>query len=143
KQFVKNFKVIIATLGACVILFCALSLTNVDGFIAKYNVDRYIEGSLKTVDVDALYELSDAATPEMVRLAKELDKRLGTDISKEIHSNEKLNSYLNSEEWIYNSLTTHLKLSAKRIETKNDSIFAFTVQRYRAEKALDSIGAFD
>lgn len=143
KQFITKFKVIIASVGVCVVLFAALSLLNVDGFIAKYNVDRYLDKSLKTVDVEALYDLGDAAIPEMVRLAQELDKNLGTDISKAIDENKELDSFLNSEELVYISLTVHLKRSSIRIETENTGLFAFTVQRYRAEKALDSINAFD
>lgn len=143
RQFVKKLKVVVASVGVCVVLFVALSLSNVDGLIAKYNVNCYLDGSLKTIDVGTLYELGDSATPEMVRLAKELDKRLGTDISKEIHSDEKLNSYLNSEEWVYNSLSKYLRMSASRFENENNGVFSFTIQRYRAETALESIGAFD
>ena len=43
--------------------FLVLSYGNTDGMIAKYNIDRYQAGTLKTIDVSALAELSDAAVP--------------------------------------------------------------------------------
>ena len=36
--------------------------------IAEYNVERYLDGTLETVDIEAMYELGDAAVPAMVRL---------------------------------------------------------------------------
>lgn len=54
-----------------IIGFLILSYGNTDGIIAKYNIDRYREGTLKTVDVPALTELSDAAVPYMYDLYME------------------------------------------------------------------------
>ncbi len=143
KQFVKRIKVIVASVGVCVVLFAALSLSNIDGLIAKYNVNCYLDGTFKTIDVGTLYELGDSATPEMVRLAKELDKRLGTDISTSVEEKADLTGAVNTEQWVYNSLSNYLRMSASRFETENNGIFSYTVQKYRAETALESIGAFD
>jgi hypothetical protein len=49
--------------AGCICLFLALSFGNVDGMIAKYNIDRYQAGTLKNLDVSALGELSDGAVP--------------------------------------------------------------------------------
>jgi hypothetical protein len=51
-----------------IICFLLLCYANVDGIIAKYNIDRYLEGSLDSVDVMALGQLSDAAIPHMFNL---------------------------------------------------------------------------
>ncbi|MGI6733640.1 MAG: DUF4153 domain-containing protein [Anaerovoracaceae bacterium] len=51
-----------------IICFLLLCYANVDGMIAKYNIDRYLEGSLESVDVAALGQLSDAAVPHMYNL---------------------------------------------------------------------------
>ncbi len=84
RQFASHFKIVAVTLAVSVVAFTVLALGNVDRFIAKYNVDRYLDGTLKTVDVEALYELGDSGIPEMVRLATEMDDRLGTDIKKTV-----------------------------------------------------------
>ena len=64
-----------ASLVVTVVMFAGLSLSNVDGFIAKYNVDRYVAGTLETVDVDAMRDLGLTAVPQMVRLAELLDEQ--------------------------------------------------------------------
>ncbi|MDD4583651.1 MAG: DUF4173 domain-containing protein [Eubacteriales bacterium] len=56
-----------------VILFMFLCYGNVDGMIAKYNINRYVDGTLKTVDVNALARLSDGAVPYMFQLYKDTD----------------------------------------------------------------------
>ena len=56
-------------------MFGLLALSNVDGFIVRYNVGRYLEGSLDTVDVFTMAELGDAAVPELVYLIEELETR--------------------------------------------------------------------
>ncbi len=48
--------------------FLVLCYANVDGVIARYNIDRYLEGSLESLDVEALGWLSDAAVPPMFDL---------------------------------------------------------------------------
>ena len=141
KQFVKRLKVIIACVGVSVVMLAALSLSNVDGIIARYNVDRYLDGDLKTVDVGALYDLGDSATPEIVRLANELDERLGTDISISLTQEKNTDYSGDSERLVYCDVTDYLKRSASRFELDNNGIFSYTLQKYRAEKALKSIGA--
>ena len=56
-----------------VILFMFLCYGNVDGMIVKYNINRYVDGTLKTVDVNALARLSDGAVPYMFQLYKDTD----------------------------------------------------------------------
>ncbi len=142
KQFVQRFKVIIASLGISVVLFAVLSICNVDGIIARYNINRYLDGSLKTVDVGALYELGDAAVPEMVYLAYELDDRLGTDISESVVKYDR-NFNNGQDEAVYSNVVTHLKFSANRLNKGDDGVFSYTVQKYRAESALRKIGALE
>jgi hypothetical protein len=54
----------------CALLVLALFLSNSDGVIAKYNVEKYESLKLKTVDVEMLEYLSDAATPYIIELSK-------------------------------------------------------------------------
>ena len=75
KQFITKFNAVAASLGVFVTMFGLLALSNVDGFIVRYNVGRYLEGSLDTVDVFTMAELGDAAVPELVYLMEELETR--------------------------------------------------------------------
>ena len=56
-------------------MFFALSVSGSDALIAKYNVDRYLEGSLDRIIVSDLEKLGDAALPQYIRLEKELKER--------------------------------------------------------------------
>lgn len=57
----------IAAVG-CICLFLALCYGNVDGMIAKYNIERYQAGTLQELDTDAFYALSDGAVPYLYDL---------------------------------------------------------------------------
>jgi hypothetical protein len=50
-------------------LVLCLFLTNTDGLIAKYNVERYEAGALRSVDTETLSRMSDAVTPYLEDLA--------------------------------------------------------------------------
>ncbi len=60
----------IAAVG-CICLFMLLCYGNVDGMIAKYNIDRYQAGTLENLDVRAFSELSDGAVPYLYELYTE------------------------------------------------------------------------
>jgi len=62
----------IAAVGS-IILFMALCYGNVDGMIAKYNIDRYEAGTLKSLDLNALAGLSDAAIPHLYEFYQQTD----------------------------------------------------------------------
>ena len=54
-------------------LFMLLSYGNVDGLIARYNLDRYQNGSLSAVDYSVMLELSDAALPHLYEFYQTID----------------------------------------------------------------------
>lgn len=133
KQFVPKFKSIVSGFVVCVVLFAVLSLSNVDGNIAKYNVDRYLDGTLNTLDVDMMYsDLGDSAIPEMVRAYEALSE----------YGEGGFNSTLQQKEYEY--LNDVLDMVANRIERKiareEDGIFTYNLPASRAEKALREIG---
>lgn len=71
---IRQFKIFNATrviLVGCVLLFLTLSYGNVDGRIAAYNIDRYNSGTLESLDVEALTELSEAAVPHLYALYRD------------------------------------------------------------------------
>lgn len=74
----------IAAVG-CICLFLALCYGNVDGMIAKYNIDRYQSGTLKDLDVKAFSELSDGAVPYLYELYLETaDPAMKTELKEVI-----------------------------------------------------------
>ena len=65
--------------------FMVLCYGNVDGIIAKYNIDRYQAGTLESLDIEALSDLSDAAVPYLYELYQETDDTvLKGDLREEI-----------------------------------------------------------
>lgn len=66
-----NLPKIIVT--AFTIMFTTLSFCNIDGIIAEYNADRYINGTLNEFDVDMLNELSTGAVPSAMKAEKYLN----------------------------------------------------------------------
>ncbi len=84
KQIFAKFKVAPTALVVSVIMFVILGASGADSQIAKYNVDRYIDGSLETVDVYFFEELGADSMVQVVRLAQKMDKEQGTSFAEEI-----------------------------------------------------------
>ena len=57
KLYIKNLKYMKTVFIVATVFVLALTFFNVDGFISNYNVNAYLEGKLKTVDVVAIEEL--------------------------------------------------------------------------------------
>lgn len=119
KQFVKKFNVVAISIAVTVIMFALISIPNTDGFIAKYNVDRYLDGTLATVDIDAMRELGDAAVPQMVRLYEYMDGQP-----------------MSPDKWTVEQYIVDLKES---FAEKDRDIFEFTIPYQRAKESLGKI----
>ena len=70
------------TLGAAILI--ALSLLNVDGLVARYNVDAWKTGKLDSLDVQMICELGDGATPVLVELSREEDTAVSSRAEREL-----------------------------------------------------------
>lgn len=127
KQFVPKFNAVAVSLAAFVVLFAVLCVSNVDAFIAKYNVDRYIDGKFKTVDVEEIVGLGDAGIPELVRLYDEVQYQLDS-------GNSNVQRRL-----LHDELVSVLKESKAHYESDKRSIFSVTVPYVRAQKALENV----
>ncbi len=68
KQFYNRLPAVAVSMAVTVVMFTALSACNVDGIIANYNVDRYLDGTLDHVDVYSLEQMGDAAVPALCKL---------------------------------------------------------------------------
>ncbi|MCL1974722.1 MAG: DUF4173 domain-containing protein [Firmicutes bacterium] len=93
-----------------IFLFITLSYSNADGLIAKYNINRYEEKTLLTLDTEMLSGLSDAAVPYIYDL------------------------YLHTDE---NAVEMRQQLAAsinKNRQNDNGGFREFSFQRYRADK---------
>lgn len=153
-RFVPKISVLTVSAAILVTSFTGLALCNADRMIAKYNVDRYINGTINTVDVSAMERLGDAATPELIRLANYLDSEKGADILKNVRQKNVVvdPEYAEDDFWEYyqadeleylytgddlNSLLTNV-LIMKKVEMENteDGPFAFTFNQRKAEIAM-------
>ena len=84
KLFVRRLPVVqwAVVLGA--VLLIGLSVANVDGLVARYNVDAWRSGKLDSLDVDMICELGDGATPVLVELAEEEDPAVANKARREL-----------------------------------------------------------
>ena len=97
-------------------MFAGLSVCNVNALCARYNADRYLSGSLETLDVGAMQELGDSAIPSLVRVAKTMDAE----------KDPQLKQYLD------------IILRQKHLEAENKSfsLFSFSIPSALARSAL-------
>lgn len=123
KQIVGKLKLIPIATIICVVMVAVLSLGRVDSFIAKYNVDKYINNELPSVDIALLDNLSEDSIEHMVRLKKHLESKNDFNDTQLIID---LNNKLSNKASFYN--------------LDNTNIFTMSLPRYRAKKALKSAG---
>ncbi len=126
KQFVVKIKAIAVSFVITVAMFSLIALPNVDGCIAKYNVGRYLDGSLPTVDIEAMEGLGSSAVPSLVELVKPLENKGRTRTAE--------------ENVLYIDVTQSLKNAANDIRESEKDIFSFTFPDAIAEKVLKEIG---
>lgn len=146
QQFVRKIKLLPLGMCVCVVLYGVLALSGADTLIARYNVDRYLNGTLKEVDVSAMENLGDAAVPELVRLVKHLDAQNGTDIAqyrpkteedRDYYYDRNSYTYVVKEPTLYEQVAEALYDAAENMEP---DLFSFTIPRARAKAALKTAG---
>ena len=121
KQFAKKFNVVAVSIAVLVVMFALIALPNVDGFIAKYNVDRYLDGTLESVDIDAMEDLGLASVPQMVRLVKTLEQS-GEDTA------------------LLSGAIKFLRRIESRYFTEDPDLFTYTLPYIKAKEAIEQIG---
>lgn len=126
RLFVRSFKPVALSLFWCVIMFAILALPNVDAFIADYNVDRYINGTLDTVDIENMRDLDSSAVPSLMRLYKHILEHDGAE-SQELYSK------------VYQELYNRAEI----IKENDNNVFSFTIPDAYAEKVLEKISFTD
>lgn len=124
RQFVPKFKIISASAVALCAMLLILTASNHTRIIAEHNVDMFINGKTKTIDVNALDGLDSSSSPALVRLAEFWDEG-------------SLNQAQQSEKELrYEHLVNMLDAKKKSLEAKK-SFTRFSFPDYYALNALN------
>ncbi len=135
KQFIKKIKVLPASGIAVALMLALLTLSNYNGIIADYNVDRYIEGDLESVDLDELYDLGTPALPALIRYIEHYEQENGVEIKKYIIDEYSDLSEIKDDHAAY-SASLYARM-LKRELARKIHFTDFSLPDIRAEKALD------
>ena len=122
-----------------IVLFAGLAFSNTDSLIARYNVDRCLAGTLDCLDTEALTECGDCAVPPLVDFVADYDEKNGTkaaDLNVENFPSDIGFGESNDERAQYIAAVRFLKEKAE----EETGVFFETIPRYKARKALASIG---
>lgn len=85
-QFLRKSKAVALCLAVAIVMFAGLSVCNVNALCARYNTDRYLSGSLESIDVEAMDDLGDSAIPSLVRLANTMDAGKDPELKQQVDS---------------------------------------------------------
>ena len=77
RLYVKKVPVFRIAATWATVLLIALGATNINDFVAEYNVNAFLEGRLSHVDVEKLEDLDLAAVPALIKLESERVKTNG------------------------------------------------------------------
>ena len=111
-----------------------LGLFNVNSIIGWYNYNAYIKGELKTIDVNAIYDLGDEGVPYLVKLTNDTDLAVSDTAKQRLK-----NAYTYGEYYIHGGYYNGeykdgvFKITEKRF----NGLSEYSVSRSRAYKALD------
>jgi hypothetical protein len=84
-----QFSVVRLAAGTGAVMLCLLCLLNPDGFVARYNAERFLAGTLSTFDVEILYRGGPAGVePALQVYSRSTDPQL----------REQLEAYLNNQQ---------------------------------------------
>ncbi|HWR61932.1 MAG TPA: DUF4173 domain-containing protein, partial [Clostridia bacterium] len=70
-----QFSIMRLSVSAAALMLCALCLINPDGFVARYNADRYLSGTLESFDVQILYQSGPAGIDPALKIYAETGDR--------------------------------------------------------------------
>ena len=84
RLFVKRVPVLRLAVGLGAAMLICLSLANVDGLVARYNVSAWKNGKLDSLDMQTVCELGDGAVPTLAELAACEDETVAAAAEKEL-----------------------------------------------------------
>ena len=115
-QYLRKFKTVAICFAVAIILFAGLSVCNVNALCSRYNADRYLAGTLDTIDVKAMDKLGDSAIPALVQVATSMNEQKDRPLKQQIDE--------------------ILQSRAEEIQKEKFSIFSLSVPSLRARSAL-------
>ncbi len=127
RAFIPKMNLGVISLAACVVCFIALGVSDVDGMIADYNVDAYLDGRLETVDTYSIASLGDSGIPALVHLYDEMLERF---------ENETLDSY-GAEKFKW--LEKYLEKKKKSYENDSRGFFSMTLPAFKARRIMSEV----
>lgn len=144
KQFAQKLRLVTVSALVVTVMFAGLAFSNIDGIIARYNVERYMNGSLSEIDVVALIDCGDSAVPALADYVKWEDEKNGTDATRRpavvygeeyfydicFDSSERKQPYTLAVRFLY--------AKADAYESDNN-FFSASVPVARARKALEAV----
>lgn len=83
-QFLPKMRVIALSAAITIVMFGALGLCNVNTLTAQYNADRYLAGTLQSIDIAQMERLGDSAVPALVKIAGEMDAQKDPELKADI-----------------------------------------------------------
>ncbi len=136
--FFENFKYINFIVITCALTCVAISVTNIDTHISKYNYLKYTQGEIE-VDFEHYEKLGCAAVPELVKLAKSddyLNSRLAKNTLVDIA--EKEFSYDSEKPFTYERKLTSFNITKNRAGVALQKFFKeFTSIEYLDSDFID------
>ncbi len=116
----KKLRLIPAIALTVVLCFGLIALPDVDGMIASYNVNAYLDGNLGEIDVESIAAYGASSVPSLVELRDTLTERPATPETDDILTR-----------------TDHALASIEReLSEKQDDFFYFNIPDTRARAAL-------
>ena len=111
------------TIAAVVIVSLAIiTLPNVEGMIASYNVNAYKTGTLKSVDAEAIYDLDVSGVPAMIELREELSSR---------------GELSHDEQMLLERVDAYLERARSELGAQSKNAFTFNIPSAKARALLD------
>ena len=112
KQFLKKTNAIIITVISALLICATLAFSDVNGMIASYNTDRYLEGSLENFEPESLLELGESGIIYLDRIAEA------------------------SNDYKVRALAEYFLNMEAESREKNTSVFSMTIPRLRAREVF-------
>jgi hypothetical protein len=115
----RKFSIVRLAVITGTLMICALCLLNPDGFVARYNADRYIAGTLDNFDVQILYQSGSAGIdPALKVYAQTKDEGLKAELKAYIYAQQ--------------------QESAKSLGKARDSLQSMSVRERTAEFSVNN-----
>lgn len=111
----------------CSVLFIALAFSNVDAYVAKYNINAFDNNKIQSLDVDAIADLSDSGVKYLCKIASR-DDGYGKEAQEKLY-NIVANTYTDEFD---------VKLTSLKLKDDND----FRKMNYAHIEALHEINSY-